>query len=422
MPDQEVKHIKIKDLVLWTENPRDPISNDAKDQDIVDRAINKNPKKWKLNTLGREMGSRYDFSELPTVVYHGKAPVVYDGNRRIVLAKIKLGYVVIQNQELLTLPDFPQELPCNVCTKTIAFDHILRKHGSSGSWSPLERDIFLHKHMKQEKSLFLLIEDSTGLISAEPDLNKGFVKKEIFTTEIIKRIGFDVVDGKLHSRHNKKEAKSILSDIAQKVSGGELNTREGRGKIFEKLDATTREIIDANAKKKTRLLGVTFNDDANTSTVNAKKEEALRRTPRKKKNQLVLFGGNLYIRPGIVNTLYRDISDLYEYYSNNTEKLSDTFPNLIRMSLRLLCDVAAKDLGKNLDDYIKGNFERAKKELDKDVKTTLSNHNVRDNSIIQLLQTGAHGYQASANIEQMIAMSIIIGAILEHTHRQGAST
>ena len=31
MTNQEVKILKIKDLVLWTENPRDPIDETAKD-------------------------------------------------------------------------------------------------------------------------------------------------------------------------------------------------------------------------------------------------------------------------------------------------------------------------------------------------------------------------------------------------------
>ena len=37
--DQEVKYISIQDLVLWTENPRDPIDENATDQDIVNRAL-----------------------------------------------------------------------------------------------------------------------------------------------------------------------------------------------------------------------------------------------------------------------------------------------------------------------------------------------------------------------------------------------
>ncbi len=74
--DEEVKYISIKKLVLWTENPRDPIDKKAVDQDIVNRALDDDLRKWTLATLAKEMGDYYDFSELPTVVYHGKIPVV----------------------------------------------------------------------------------------------------------------------------------------------------------------------------------------------------------------------------------------------------------------------------------------------------------------------------------------------------------
>ena len=33
--EQTIKYIAISDLVLWTENPRDPIDVDATDQDVV---------------------------------------------------------------------------------------------------------------------------------------------------------------------------------------------------------------------------------------------------------------------------------------------------------------------------------------------------------------------------------------------------
>jgi hypothetical protein len=70
--EQEVRLIDIKELVLWTENPRDPIDENAADQDIVDRALEDVLNKWSLGKLAKEMGDYYDFSELPTVVYHNK--------------------------------------------------------------------------------------------------------------------------------------------------------------------------------------------------------------------------------------------------------------------------------------------------------------------------------------------------------------
>lgn len=86
------------------------------------------------------------------------------------------------------------------------------------------------------------------------------------------------------------------------------------------------------------------------------------------------------------------------------------------MSLRLLCETAAKDDNKQLDNYLKVNFANAKKALDQDIKTTLSTQNVHEESIVQLLHTGTHNYKSSKNIEQTIAISIIVGSILMSSH------
>ena len=120
--NQQIKEIDINDLVLWTENPRDPIDKNATDQEVVDHAIDDNMSKWNLSKLAKEMRGYYDFSELPTVVYHGDKPIVYDGNRRMILAKIKHGLVNVKDadklegfirSQLREDQDFVQE--CNKC-------------------------------------------------------------------------------------------------------------------------------------------------------------------------------------------------------------------------------------------------------------------------------------------------------------------
>src|SRR5690606_32927175 len=200
--EQEVKYINIKDLVLWTENPRDPIDENAKDQDIVNRALEDKSLKWTLPKLAKEMGDYYDFSELPTVVYHDDKPIVYDGNRRIILGKIKQGLATVPNGTKINIPNFPEEIPCNVCTRKIALNNVLRKHGDSGSWKPLERDIFLHKFMGENKSHFLVLEEDTGIITANPHLNQRFVKEEIFKESMLSNLGFSVKNGRLNSVHS----------------------------------------------------------------------------------------------------------------------------------------------------------------------------------------------------------------------------
>jgi len=408
--DQEVKYIHIKDLVLWTENPRDMIDKNANDQDIVDRALNDKLSKWTLPKLAKEMGDYYDFSELPTVVYHDNKPVVYDGNRRIILGKIKYGLVDIPKGTKIQIPDFPEEIPCNVCIKKIALNNVYRKHSDTGSWQPLERDIFLHKFMGERKSSFLILDEDTGIVRTNPYLNQRFVKDEIFKDDILNSMGFSIQKGRLNSVHSDLEAYSILFDIIQKIEKKEITTRKNRGKVIELLEPFSQQLIDQNKSKKFHLSKIRF---SSSKEENNKQRHSKRTTKRDD----VLFGGKLFLRMGSVSDLYRDIVDLYQFYIEKKNVLSQTFPSLIRMSLRLLCETAAmENNNKKLDKYLKENFSNAKKSLDQDIKTTLSIQNVREDSIVQLLHTGAHNYKSSSNMVQTIAMSIIIGYILTITH------
>src|SRR4051812_10156307 len=106
---QEIQFLKIKDLVLWSENPRDPIPTGG-DQEIADNAVVDQLSKWNLPKLAKQMGTDYDFSEIPTVVFHGGSAVVYDGNRRMVLAKLKLGYLSVKGAENLKIPNIPETI------------------------------------------------------------------------------------------------------------------------------------------------------------------------------------------------------------------------------------------------------------------------------------------------------------------------
>lgn len=408
--DQQVVTLNLKDLVLWTENPRDPIDARVADQTIVDRAVADERDKWDLPKLAREMGDYYDLSELPTVVMHGSKPVVYDGNRRIVLGKIKHGYVSVSDFDPLIIPDFPKQIPCNVCTRGIALQNIYRKHADTGSWQPLERDVFVHKFMGKPKSTFLMMEECTGIIGNNPHLNQRFVKEEIFKPEILEKIGFLLRDGKLLSRYSTEETESILNDISQKIKSKEITTRKNRGKVVEVLDPINQQLVDLRKNVEPQ--------EINSSNLNLNESRKTKQiqTRRTRKKSDVIFGGMLYLNPGDVGNLYRDIADLYKFYCDNRKTLSSLFPCLIRMSLRLLCEAAAKDCNQGLDVYVKSRFQSAKSTLDSDAKTTLSNSNVTETSIMQLLHTGAHNYTASADLSQMLSVSIIIGAILTESH------
>lgn len=429
---QQIKNIKLQDLVLWTENPRDPIDQNATDQDVVNRALfDKSSKsKWSLAKLAREMGDYYDLSELPTVVFHDGKPIVYDGNRRIILGKIKHSLVKVpETFSRIKIPDFPTEIPCNVCTQDIALQNVLRKHGDSGTWDPLERDIFLHKFMRQKKSTFLILEEQTGLISKNPHLNQGFVRDEILRNDNFNKLGFSVQGEKVYSIHSSDQAQQVLSDISDKIREKKITTRKNRGKVIEVLEPSTRKLIDKNKGRELNqitLMPDSVNNEPTDSpsdiqdasqNKNKAKDANSRVTKRSTKRPPELFGGKLYLQFGETSDLYRDITDLYTFYMERKSTLSSMFPSLIRMSLRLLCETAAKEKRfSKFERYLHQYYDAAKKNLDQDQKTTLSNQGVDKEKIVQLLHTGAHNYTSANNIDQTVALSIIIGEILKITH------
>lgn len=401
--DQQVRYIKLEQLVLWTENPRDPIDEKASNQDIVDKALADKEFRWALPKLAKEMGTRYDLSELPTVVFHGKVPVVYDGNRRVILGFVKHSLVNVPAGITFPVVDFPLEIPCNVCKKEVALENVLRKHGESGSWRPLERDIFLHKHMGQKKSAFLIIDEATGLISSNPSLDRGFVKDEILTEDNLKKMGFSIGGQELRTSHADEDAQALLADVKHVVETKKVTTRKQRGKLIQELSPASQKIV----KKKSSVYHPLH------LQMISQAQGAPRLSARTGKNRCEIFGGKLSLKSGLTNDLYRDIVDLYGYFEANKTRLSSTFPGLIRMSLRLIAELATQECGqKCMDDYLNLNYDAAKASLNSDQKTSLSNHSVDKNKIVQLLQTGAHKYQASTNIEQTLAISLIVGAVL----------
>jgi len=344
---QKIEYVDIKNLVLWTENPRDPIDSTASDQDIISKAISDMSSKWELAKLAKNMGKRYDFSEIPTVVLHNKKPVVYDGNRRVALGKIKHGMVHFHDFDKNIIPDFPEIIPCNVCSKEIALDNVWRKHADTGSWGVLERDIFAHKHREEEKSKFLLLDEATGIVSNNPHLNKRFVKEEIFREDELNRLGIEFKDGSIYTKHTQEETLSLLNDISSKVANKEITTRKNRGKIHDILDTASLEIIKKNKSNKLNPISINNSDNP------AQDKPSVRQSKRTQAKTIIFFGRKLYLRSGDVNNLYRDIVNLYEFYLKEKERLSEKFPAIIRMVLRLLCEAAPKDKKTKMGNYIK---------------------------------------------------------------------
>lgn len=421
---QTIVDIPVKDLVLWTENPRDPIDESATDQEVVERAYADPRGKWNLHKFVTTMGDFYDYSELPTVVYKNGKPVVYDGNRRIALAKIKLGYVKHLQTMDLVIPDFPEVIPCAVCSEETAIFRILRKHSLTGSWDELEREKFERKYFPQTpKSPFLLVEEALGVISSNGELNQNFVKKEIFTESNLKMLGFAIENGKLTSKHSNEDNLKIINDIVDKIKEKTLSTRNSRGQVFNVLDDDVKQIIKKDESKQNHLIEPIESDKPSEKNKTSQPRYTKRTHPKKNGE---IFGEKLGLKSGPVNDLYRDICDLYLYWQNKQNSpspLSGSFTALIRMSLRLLTETAAKDLNSEWDisNYIDTYFAQAKQSLTQDQKTSLSNYVGESRKVIQLLQTGAHNYQAAQNIDQTLILSVIIAKMLKITHGQGGA-
>lgn len=416
---QIIEEIPIKDLVLWTENPRDPIDENATDQEVVERAYADPQKKWNLRSFADSMGAMYDYSELPTVVYKNGKPVVYDGNRRIALAKIKFGYVNHLQTFDLKIPDYPEKMPCAVCSEEVAVERILRKHSSTGSWDALEREKFEQKYVKHiEKSPFLVIENALGVISANRELNQNFVKDEILTIPNLKKLGYSIKDGQLYSKHSAEDNRAIFQNIVEKIRDKSISTRNRRGQIYDVLDESVKKIIAQDDSSKEDIVLLV----ESPKVVSVQKQIPSHVTKRiTTSNKQELFGEKLNLRPGSVNNLYRDICDLYTYWmtrKSSRQPLSESFPALIRMSLRLLVECAKTDEGlTDIRYYVNKYFAQAKKTLTQDEKTSLSNLiSGEAQKIVSLLHTGAHNYAASCNMEQSMILSVLIGKMLKISH------
>lgn len=416
---QHVENIKVKDLVLWTENPRDPIQENSLDIDVIQRAVNDPKSKWDLKKLASDMGEYYDFSELPIVVYKGGKPIVYDGNRRVVLAKIKLGFISVPGFDV-TLPDVPSELPCNVCSEDVALKSVYRKHVLlRNSWGAIERDIFAHKYLHENKSVFLMFDEGTGgFITRNPEMNQGFVRKEVLTENLLSEMGFSFENGQLLTKHTDDEVRVLLDNLLDKIKTKVISTRgEYRGKPLSVLDQRVKDIISSNKENTPRPYTPQVSSKIENPIVSTLPKPEHRKTRITKSAKIPLFGEKLLLKPGNVNNLYSDILGLYNLLSTDKQAFSSCVYAIFRMSLRLLCETASKELGySDIKDYIDKYYPTAKKKMSQDVTTLLSSQNVKGETLPQLFHTGAHNYLSSASPDQALCMSIALGAMLKESH------
>ena len=412
-PKQTIEYIDIKDLVLWTENPRDQVDENATDQDIAKRIIEEGTReKWKLKKLLKSMGKRFDNSEIPTVVpvkgKNGKY-VVYDGNRRILIGKIRYGFVEVDIDFDFKDFDFPKKIPCNICDEPTALEHVDRKHGDNGTWGELERDIFKRYRMEEEKSVFLAIDEKTKIITENSLMNQRFVKEEAFSQNALDYLEFSVKNDELVTPYNDEDLMAILNKTVELVNDKEITTRKNRYALIALLeeDAKIKSIISKNNTNKPSI------------NKNKKSPPVKKNNRRNKSKKKPLFGDDLpELEDEMIENLLLDLRDIHGEIGK--DNYSEHATMIVAMGLRLICEVADQENDRNMDLYIKEYFDGAKKELTPKECAFLYTHNVKKKNMSGLLNVGAHLHSDTISKDQTIALSLIIGKILKKTH--GAET
>lgn len=411
---QKVVEIPVKKLILWTENPRDVISPRNNNKAIIKQALEDKTGRWEIKRLSRDMGPRYDFSELPTVVYNHGRPIVYDGNRRVILAMLKLGLYKEFEGLKFRMPECPEKLPCCVTSEKFALDSIWRKHGETGSWDQISRDVFLFRFRNNPKSVLLQLDDMLkGKISTTEYLNQRFVRDEVLVNPRLKNIGIKVEDGKVLSRHNSKDTKLLLGRIFSLVKEKKLSTRVGRtAPLVSLIGPKLSGVVRADSEKKYHQVVLSEADFNELGPV--RKTGATRLPRRVASEKLPIFGGKLDLKPGKATNLYLDILRLYENYESNKDDFSDQFPAIVRMALRLECELIAKRYASiEMGAMAKQNFDSIKSSLSQEQKTYLSQNAVSKSNVVELLQTSGHVYEGNYNMPQTLAMSLIVGGLLK---------
>lgn len=442
---QEIKIIPVKELYLWTENPRDPVDVSFTDYDIIARAIKDDAKKWNLPKLLQDMGTYYDFSELPTVVKDGDKYVVYDGNRRIAILKYLQNsdiyrdfwwwlFLSLEPKELVSLT----EIPCNLCDKNTALKNIERKHINNGTWSQLDRDYFAYNFRNESKSLFMQFDEVTGLLSKHKKLNQRFVKEEILTEKNLKSIWFCIDNWKLLSMYNKQDTNDILWKLTDLIESWYLKTRTNEskwtirvqsgylGKILQ--DKTWMPITDFSRKWSQCVLSINYNGIDAQSSMDSLGwwEKPARRTPITQYNKDdLLFWRILSLKSWKINDLYSWLCLLYDKFKNNEKILIYILP-IIGMSLRLILDVAWREYFKDdpnlsqkdqlLNPFIKQTIKDFK-EMNDICRSNFLSLNlgwIENSSIFEApLWKWAH-WQLPTSKQDVLQISYIIADILEY--------
>jgi hypothetical protein len=411
------KSLEITELIVNPDNYRfDPV--DTKEQAFDLMLEEKGSEIFRLakHILEKGLDQARDFR----VIKAKDGYLVLDGNRRITALKCLYNKSLIKDEKLRKKFD-GLKIDTSVLPKTVSsfvyeseaaaadwikLDHTGKNDGvGQDSWESSAVDRF---GFKFEGKLSPAMQ---ALILVERENNKKFDTKKLKISTINRIfsnpesrtfLGIDIKDKKINLTTSKKEAVKRIDKLFEKVINEDIKVDEVYRK--EKSIDFMKKLFGSKPPQN-KIVVLNLKDGLGRDG---------RKTQRTKSLPIVFFGKKLFLKNGDTNNLYRDIVDLFNFYENSKQSLSKNFCSLIRMSLRLIVESATN---KKIDDYIHTNFDAAKKILSQDEKTTLSTQGVETaKKLIQLLHVGAHKYTASSNMDQTIAMSVIIGAMLSLSH------
>ena len=414
-PDE--KTIKVTEINLDQENPRFLPTNSQRE------AINAmlDDQGEKLVKLALDIYQNGLNPSVKLILFKdGKQFVDGDGNRRLTALKILETPSLADSfpkirKDIDTILKRPGEVPTEVgcvifqdrasARHWIAVNHGGEQEGRGQiTWNAEQKDRFERKPSIGLEALDLLT--LRGLITSDDksQVNKSTLDrllsyKDVKTDLSITKRGDHFIFG------NVENLRKIVLNLRGKAVDEVYTATKGRTFVQESIAATGAAPAPTGG-----------NSNSNLNAQGSTGIEPGSRSRRIKKASLPVFGGKLSLKTGHVNNFYRDVESLHDFYQNEKGRLSSDFIVIIRMSLRMLAETTAKDLKQDLKDYLSENFDSAKKSLDQNAKTTLSNQNVSKESIVKLFQTGAHDYHNSKNEEQALALSIILGAMLNLTH------
>lgn len=437
--------VDVEKLELDLQNPRLP--KHVRDQNDITQIRNYLLDKEDVLRIARSIANNgYHRSAVAIICKENGKLIVLDGNRRLaacqLLLKPNLSTNARDKKELENLSKIANKQDLKNVKIAIAPS---RKEAEKEIW-----DIHVNQLLKPWQVLQKLRMYRNLIDSGEYDINAASTEYGItpakFKQELVKLFFYEQILEQLRTEKDEEELLSsgfnkidrlILSTNGKKLldysisNKGNItftNRSESEKKLKQLIPyVTDSQEVPAQANQAWLVDNVFAVIDPKNFSVKKEPEKekvgtsendkkATRKTQREKSGSQIFFGQNLVLKKGDTNNIYMDILDLYDFYSKNTKKLSKNFPALIRMSLRLLVESAVSKTG-NIANYVNNNFIKAKNNLTQDQKTTLANNSISNaKSLIQLLQSGAHNYANSANFEQTVAMSIIIGAMLNITH------